>query len=746
MPIRMTGMISGLDTESIISELVKAQKTKNKKVTDKQTKLTWTQEKWKELNSKIYKLYTDQVSDMRLQASYKTRKITSTNDSLVTATGTINAPEGSHTISVNQLASSQYVTGDKTTGLTKSSKLSEAGVAVGTQVKVTVGSNTTVLQIKEDTTVGDFVGMCQTAGLNASFDEKQGRFFISSKSSGVNNKFTISTSTLSSEAISKRDEIENFLDYKNLSSANKAIVNQSYNILKNGSTATDKEKETAVNNLIKIASDNAKASTSTSALGYMSAKEEYALRNDSDLMSALRTKHEKNMNEDTTAKEKIKAELTAEVKKQIAKEKEEGTISFTTEEEELAEINRRVEAQYPDKIEEAIQKNIDAEITARVNTNLSEDDKQEELKNLIASGLTADQISSDISSGKISSQMVADKNLTAFVNETEAVEAASGKMGDLIVEYSEINETVGENVGGLSAIGLTDIDGSEKSADSSGNGTVVVAAADSEIVLNGAVLTSDNNSISVNGMNIDIKGITKGETVTLNVTNDTQGTYDMIKNFISSYNEIIKELNTLYDAPSSKGYDPLTDDEKSAMTEKQIEQWEDKIKDSLLRRDTTLGNLLSSMKTSMAQSVEVDGKRYSLSTFGICTSMDWTEKGLLHIYGDKDDSVYKSEDDKLMKALTEDPETVAKALSGIAKNLYDTMADKMKATSLSGALTFYNDIEMKNLQDSYKKQVKTLENKLQDMEERYYKQFAAMESALSKLNSQSSALSGLLGN
>ena len=76
MAIRMTGMFSGLDTDAVIKELVNAQRTKNKKTTDKKQKLEWKQEKWKELNTKLYKLYTDQVSNLRLQKNYLTNKAT----------------------------------------------------------------------------------------------------------------------------------------------------------------------------------------------------------------------------------------------------------------------------------------------------------------------------------------------------------------------------------------------------------------------------------------------------------------------------------------------------------------------------------------------------------------------------------------------------------------------------------------------------------------------------------------------
>ena len=51
MPIRITGMNSGLDTESIITELVKAKSVKKDSLVKAQTRLEWKQNAWKELNS-----------------------------------------------------------------------------------------------------------------------------------------------------------------------------------------------------------------------------------------------------------------------------------------------------------------------------------------------------------------------------------------------------------------------------------------------------------------------------------------------------------------------------------------------------------------------------------------------------------------------------------------------------------------------------------------------------------------------
>jgi flagellar hook-associated protein 2 len=69
----------------------------------------------------------------------------------------------------------------------------------------------------------------------------------------------------------------------------------------------------------------------------------------------------------------------------------------------------------------------------------------------------------------------------------------------------------------------------------------------------------------------------------------------------------------------------------------------------------------------------------------------------------------------------------------------------MKSSSLSSALTVYNDKEMAKTLSNYKADLAKMEKKLADIEERYFKQFAAMETAMARINSQSSALMSMLG-
>ena len=142
---------------------------------------------------------------------------------------------------------------------------------------------------------------------------------------------------------------------------------------------------------------------------------------------------------------------------------------------------------------------------------------------------------------------------------------------------------------------------------------------------------------------------------------------------------------------------------------------------------------------------KVDGKTYSLASLGIKTSSDYTEKGLLHIAGDADDDTYSSDTNKLKQMLEEDPDVVMEVLSNAAKELYSTFTDKMARTSLSSALTFYNDKQMTTQQNQYKTEIADWDKKLKDMEDRYYKQFTAMETAMQKLQSQSNYFASMMG-
>ena len=261
------------------------------------------------------------------------------------------------------------------------------------------------------------------------------------------------------------------------------------------------------------------------------------------------------------------------------------------------------------------------------------------------------------------------------------------------------------------------------------------AGQDAEFTYNGTALTSASNDINVNGLSLSIRA--DSGTVNIAATQDTEAIYQKVKDFVLKYNELKDLFNKKLNADSARKYDPLTAEEKSAMSEDEIEAWETKIKDALLRRDGTLREMDNFMRGTLTASSGVDtsGLNYKyLADLGIVTG-EYSERGLLHIKGDEDDSLYAESTNKLRAAIEENPEDVMELLSAVGTQLYDEMQEKMKSTNLSSSLTFYNDKYMTEQIKDKDDEILKLEDRLAAVEERYYKQFAAMEQAMQQSNS-----------
>ncbi|HBY71742.1 MAG TPA: hypothetical protein DEG06_05810 [Lachnospiraceae bacterium] len=709
MPVRMTGMISGMDTESLIKGMVDAQRLKNKRVEDKQTLLGWKQDRWKELNTKLYKLYTADLNKMRLKSSYMTKKVSSTNEDLVTVNSKVNAPVGSHELTIDALARSQYVTsgvikvgtGDTATEAKASTKLTELGVDAGTLINLTSNGKTATLEVTDKTTITDFVNFAKGAGYSANFDETYGRLFISAKSSGTKSAFQITATT--STATAPKNELLNITGYSYLTAEDKKKVDAAIATL--AATEVNEDKESEAAKVAKVAIDTLKV------FAEKEAKRIIASNVDEEIRAEVAPGAQK------AEEDRIKQLVLEEYL-----EKNETTEDKLTDEQkaEITKLQDERIAASADRIKYAVKDAVDIAIA---------EEKAKEAPNRYTLAEEANQM---------------------------AISDAMDQAGTVAATYQANSKTAQTDVSSvLKGIGLDalkadgSIDVDKVGKDEMGNPIIVstvVAAEDSKITYNGVEYSNSSNVININGLELTLNGVSNGEKIHLNVSNNSQGVYDTVKKFISSYNDILKEMNDLYYADSAKGYNPLSDDEKAAMTDKQIEKWEDKIKDSILRRDSTLGSLLDAMKSVMQSSVEVDGSNYSLSSFGIMTSKSYSEKGLLHIYGNEDDPEFASMEDKLMKALEEDPDTVMEVMSQVSQKLYDTMHEKMKSIpNIRSAFTFYNDKEMANQHTEYAKKIAKLEKKVIEMENKYYKQFAAMESAMAKMQSQSNALAGMLG-
>ena len=193
MPIRITGLNSGLDTEAIISALVSSYNYKTNKYKKAQTKLSWKQEKWKTLNTKIYSLYNS-IGNLRFSSAYNLKKTTVSDTTKATVKAGSGAPNGTQKLNILEIAQAGYLTGGKLDGnVTKNTTLAELGYTGGDgKINVTKGDGTTTtIEVSQGTKVSDFLTSLQKAGLTANYDDTNKRIYVSSKETGKNNDFTL---------------------------------------------------------------------------------------------------------------------------------------------------------------------------------------------------------------------------------------------------------------------------------------------------------------------------------------------------------------------------------------------------------------------------------------------------------------------------------------------------------------------------------------------------------------------------
>lgn len=500
MTLRVTGLASGLDTESIISELVSVNSYKVASLQKDQTRLSWKTDAWKTMNSKVYGFYTSTLSDLRFSSSYSTRKTTVSNANVATVKTSGKASNTTQTMRVEKMAKAGYLTGGEFDGSVKAdTKLSEIDPSLaGANGKIGLkigGGETIELEITEETTVQNIVDQLKEHGLNANFDEKNQRMFISAEDTGKQYDF--------------------------------------------------------------------------------------------------------------------------------------------------------------------------------------------ELEGLDEAG-------------------------------TKALKALKINMNDA--------DTEAKKIAGQNAV----------------------------IYLNEARFENDTNTFDINGLSISVMQETGNEEVTLTTGVDTEGMYNTIKDFLGKYNELMQGMLEAYNADSSKGYDPLTSDEKAAMTENEIDEWEKKIKDSLLRRDETLGSTISAMHEIMNAGIEMkDGSTMYLFDFGINNpgyfNAEQNYRNSFHIDGDKDDKVSSKNEDKLMAAINEDPDKVANFFQELTEKLYTKLTDLMGSSDYSSAYTLYNDKQMKLDYTDYTSKIAQAEKDLNAKMDKYYQKFAAMESAMAQLQNQQNSFTSMLG-
>lgn len=276
-----------------------------------------------------------------------------------------------------------------------------------------------------------------------------------------------------------------------------------------------------------------------------------------------------------------------------------------------------------------------------------------------------------------------------------------------------------------------------------------------------------SNNFSIDGVAYNISSI---GTSAISVAKDTSKVYDKISGFLDKYNALVDKIKTKLTEKSDKNYKPLTDTQKSSMSEDQINTWEAKAKVGVLRNDDNLQQLLTNLH--QAFSTPVSGSslaitKYGSASFGIDTSAETgTSEEIKIVDAAKLKTAIADNSDALMKIFTNvstsKDDTTKNKENGIFTRIQGLLVDNVGyiSSTLNGAIltkyansqdafSVYGDTGLNTLPDQlYSKDalIKQLQTSFADKQTAYYNKFAKLETAMTNLNNQQSTLTSMLSN
>lgn len=344
--------------------------------------------------------------------------------------------------------------------------------------------------------------------------------------------------------------------------------------------------------------------------------------------------------------------------------------------------------------------------------------------------------------------------VTAFYDETNGrLFMQTESMGkDAKIELSAIGGSAGENF-------INNLQ--------SGTDYTNTIGQNAQIIFNGVTLEYDNNNINLNGINMELKAI---GTVDVKVATNVDGIMEKIQKFVDDYNKLLEDSSKLLEEKRYKSFHPLSQEEKKAMHEDDVNLWMEKAKSGMLSRDENVTRTLQNIRSHIYKKVEgVEGSFDHITEIGITT-----EKYSRGTVGGK----LEIDEEKLRQALTDDPEGVMELLfkdgefdsdgkeivtdsnntsMGVFSGIYNKLTEGMKSIiDKSGTgenASLYRNVKSNILLDfvTEKSSISDIDKAIMDMdkkidnlnalldrkEDRYYAQFTQMEKYLQKMNSQS---------
>lgn len=770
---RIGGLASGMDIDALVEKLMKAERSPLIKLQQKKQMTLWTRDAYRSVNTKLEAVRTN-IYDNLLLKGFQTKTAATSNSNHVTATATSNAA-GTLTIEgVSQLATAARTTGTQINA-TKDTKLSDLKITDGSisfkaiQANGKLAENATKIEFDPaTTTVGQLVEKINksNAGVTAVFEN--GKFSVTAKNTGdvkggaeivVANediatlgKLGLGTSTdlanngqnamfqvngIATERSTNSFEISGYkVTLKSTFNATNTInesIKAAYEERKNAieslpllqTTAAD--KETTYNNKL----DNFNSIFENAFLMGLSNDEKafYKTINNAAFLNGLTSEEIDELatlDLSTLDLDDASNGVSESLNKKLKSLKPEQLAALDSLDKTQLQSLQSV------AVKEVAFKNADAKFLA----NLTDEDiiiitsidwsADKPLEGL------ADSETKDKLSKLNNTQLLALKGLNK--GELEAFKDVASSQIELQTAEAEKN--------------------SAANALKAGKQRVTNALATVNAALAAAGLDPIDENADPNNPPPQITGPGTTESpVTITSTTDVDDMMNKIKDFVTLYNGLIKDLNDQSKERKYRDYAPLTDEQRKEMSENEIKLWEEKAKSGLLRGDSILRGGISNMRSLIYESYPgVENKKFNtLYSIGITTSTkSYNDGGTLEI-----------NEDKLRKALEEDPDAVTALFSnqgnkeekkiidgveqtvdtrGFLVKLRDSMNNfKLDIEKKAGRATFTdNQYTIGKSIIDMDKRIYTWQDKLERIESRYWKQFSAMEKAINKANSQSS--------
>ena len=208
-PIRFTGMASGMDTDSIVKDLMRPQQYKVDKEKKAQALLQLKQDAWKDMNKTLYNFHTKFIQKLGQEGTFTKKITTVSNPGAMSIDNEALMPEGSHNFTIGQLATSTTVTGniqasdgvviDANTTVGQLTGSSEKEIKLGMlvtvdgkekNISVTVSATDKLTDVAKKMNEG-----LKDTGFSAGYDAANKKFFVNATKTGANQDIEFDNAT-----------------------------------------------------------------------------------------------------------------------------------------------------------------------------------------------------------------------------------------------------------------------------------------------------------------------------------------------------------------------------------------------------------------------------------------------------------------------------------------------------------------------------------------------------------------------